>query len=147
MNVTFDRLVEFISNHWIMSSGLFIVILLLIQDFIESAFRKHKLVSPTEAVRLMDDDNTVVIDVREPHEFSEGHISNALHIPLGKLEERVYELESHKQHPIIVTCQSGTRSSAACKKLVGLGFNEVFEIKGGMLAWGDDKLPITKKRK
>jgi rhodanese-related sulfurtransferase len=146
MNVTFDRLVEFVGNHWLMTSGLFIVVILLIQDIFDSAFRKHKTVSPSEAVTLMNDDSTVVIDVREPHEFAEGHITNARHIPLGKIEERCYELESHKQNPLIVVCQSGTRSPAACKKLVNLGFTQVFEMKGGMLAWEEDKLPVTKKR-
>jgi rhodanese-related sulfurtransferase len=147
MNVTPDRLLEFIGNHWIMTSGLFIVTILLIQDFIETAFRKHKTVSPTEAVVLMNDENTVVIDVREASEFAEGHIEGARHIPLAKLEERTFELQDHKQKPVIVTCQSGTRSGAASRKLAALGFTNVYEMKGGLLAWEDQKLPVTKKRK
>jgi len=146
MNVTLDRLMEFLSNHWLMASGLFIVIILLVQDILDSVFRKHKAVSPSEAVTLMNDENTVLIDVREPHEFAEGHISNARHIPLGKIEERAYELESSKANPVIVVCQSGTRSPTACKKLVALGFTQVHEMKGGMVAWQEDKLPVTKKR-
>jgi rhodanese-related sulfurtransferase len=147
MNVTPDRLLEFIGNHWVMTSGLFIVTILLIQDFIETAFRKHKTVSPTEAVVLMNDENTVVIDVREASEFAEGHIEGARHIPLAKLEERAFELQDHKQKPVIVTCQSGTRSGAASRKLAALGFTNVYEMKGGLLAWEDQKLPVTKKRK
>ncbi len=146
MNVTLDRLIEFIGNHWIMSSGLFIVAILLIQDLIESAFRKHKTLSPTEAVALMNDDNTVVVDVREANEYAEGHIEGTRHIPVGKIEERAYELEAYKQSPVIVTCNSGTRSPQACKKLVSLGFSQVFEMKGGMMAWEDQKLPVSKKR-
>jgi rhodanese-related sulfurtransferase len=146
MNVTLDRLVEFIGNHWVMSSGLFIVAILLIQDFFESAFRKHRTVSPTEAVTLMNGDKTVVVDVREPNEYAEGHIESARNIPLSKIEERAYELEDYKQSPVIVTCHSGTRSPQACKKLSALGFANVYEMKGGMFAWEDQKLPVTKKR-
>ncbi|WP_133717637.1 rhodanese-like domain-containing protein [Methylocaldum gracile] len=146
MTVTPDRLLEFLGNHWIMASGLLIVTILLIQDFIDSAFRKHKVISPTEAVNLMNDENTIIIDVREPHEHANGHIENAKFIPLGKLEERAQELEAYKQNPVIVTCQSGTRSPQACKKLTGLGFTRVFEMKGGMLAWEDQKYPVVKKR-
>ncbi|SMF96693.1 Rhodanese-related sulfurtransferase [Methylomagnum ishizawai] len=145
MNVTFDRLVEFIGNHWIMSSGLFIVIILLIQDFIESLTRKHKTVSPIEAVALMNDDHTLVLDVREPNEFDQGHIEGARNVPLAKLESAL-ELEPHKQNPVIVTCQSGTRSQPACKQLLAQGFTQVFELSGGMLAWEDQKLPVTRKR-
>lgn len=147
MNVTPDRLLEFIGNHWIMASGLLVCTILLIQDLLDSAFKKHKAVSPMEAVVLMNDENTAVVDVREPHEFSQGHIEGARHIPLGKIDERAGELESHKAKPLIVTCQSGTRSPVACKKLSGLGFTQVFELKGGMIAWEEDKLPVTKKRK
>ncbi|MGX2039159.1 rhodanese-like domain-containing protein [Methylocaldum sp. MU1018] len=146
MTVTLDRLLEFLGNHWIMASGLLIVTILLIQDFIDSAFRKHKVVSPAEAVNLMNNENTVIVDVREPHEYANGHIENAKLIPLGKVEERAGELEAYKQNPVIVTCQSGTRSPQACKKLGGLGFTRVFELKGGMLAWGEQNYPVVKKR-
>lgn len=146
MTVTPERLLEFLGNHWLMAGGLLIITALLIQDFIDSAFRKHKVVSPAETVNLMNSENTVVIDIREPHEFANGHIESARHIPLGKIEERVHELEAYKQNPVIVTCQSGTRSPQACKKLIGLGFTRVFEMKGGMLAWEEQKYPIVKKR-
>ncbi len=146
MEVTFDRLVEFISNHWIMNSGLFIVTILLIQDLFESATRKHKTLSPTEAIVLMNDDSSVVIDVREPNEFAEGHIEGARNIPVNKVAERAYELEAHKQSPVIVTCNSGTRSPEACKNLVSQGFGQIFELKGGMMAWEEQKLPVSRKR-
>lgn len=146
MNITLDRLLEFISNHWIMSSALFIVTYLLIQDFFESAFRKHKTISPSEAVVLMNNEGTVVIDVREPNEYAEGHIEGARNIPLGKLEQRANELEAYKQSTMIVGCQSGTRSPTACKKLSALGFASLFELKGGMVAWKEQNLPLSKKR-
>jgi rhodanese-related sulfurtransferase len=107
-----ERTLQFIGNHWIMTSGLFILAILLIQDLFDSVMRKHKTVSPTEAVVLMNDDGTLVIDVREPDEFAGGHIEGAHNIPAAKLKERVWEFESHKETPIIVTCQSGTRSLA-----------------------------------
>lgn len=146
MNVTLDRLLEFIGNHWIMSSAMFIVTYLLIQDLVETALRKHKTISPNEAVLLMNDDGTVVIDVREPAEYAEGHIEGARNIPLAKLQQRAQELEAYKLSPVIVGCQSGTRSPAACKTLHALGFTRVFEMKGGMVAWGEQKLPVTKSR-
>lgn len=146
MNISIDRLLEFVSNHWLLTSGSFIVVLLLVQDVLDSVLRKHKMVSPGEAVTLMNDDSTVVIDVREPHEFSEGHINNARSIPLGKLNEMAYEIEPFKNQPVIVVCHVGTRSGDACKKLLKQGFTQLHEMKGGMQAWQDEKFPVTKKR-
>ncbi len=146
MNINPDQLLEFIGNHWIMTSGLFIVTILLIQDLIDTAFRKHKAISPSEAVLLMNNDGTLVVDVRDPNEYAEGHIEGSRNIQFAKLAERAAELEPYKETPLIVTCQSGTRSLAAGKKLTALGFKAVYEMKGGMFAWKDSGLPISKKR-
>lgn len=145
MDIT--QLAEFISNHWIMSSGWFIVTLLLIQDVFETLTRKYKSTSPTGAVALMNQEDTLVLDVREPSEYAKGHIENAVSIPFAKLDQRLHELESHKNKPVIVACQQGTRSAAACNKLIKAGFSQVHYLKGGILAWEDAKLPLRKGNK
>ena len=141
-----DRIFEFLGNHWIMVGATVVVAVLLAQDLIETLLRKHKLVTPSGAVALMNGEETIVIDVREPHEFSAGHIENARHIPLGKIDDRAYELQESKTSPVIVACQSGTRSPQACRKLAALGFTDVYELQGGMVAWEEAKLPISRKR-
>jgi rhodanese-related sulfurtransferase len=146
MNVNPQQLIEFVGNHWMMAAGLFVVAILLVQDILDSATRRHKTVTPLEAVVLMNKEETLVIDVREPNEYAEGHIDGARNIPLAKLDERAAELESHKQLPILINCQSGTRSLAAGKKLTKLGFTQIFELKGGIYGWKDQNLPLSKKR-
>jgi len=141
-----DRLFEFVGNHWIMVGATVVVAVLLTQDVIESLLRKHKLVTPAGAVVLMNDERSVVVDVRESHEFSAGHIENARHIPLGKIDDRAFELQEFKEAPVIVACQSGTRSPQACRKLSALGFSQVYELQGGMVAWEEHKLPVSRKR-
>jgi rhodanese-related sulfurtransferase len=142
-----DRLFEFVGNHWIMVAATVVVAVLLIQDLIETLTRKHRLVTPAGAVALLNTEGSLLLDVREQHEFSDGHIVNARHIPLGKISERVGEIEAFKKSPVIVTCQSGTRSPQACSKLVKAGFSDVHELQGGMVAWEEQKLPVTRKRK
>lgn len=146
MNINPEQVMEFLGNHWMMAAGLFIITILLIQDILESATRKHKTVTPNEAVLLMNNESTVIIDVREPNEYAEGHIEGARNIPLAKFDERIAELETHRELPVLLNCQSGTRSLAAGKKLTQRGFTQVFELKGGMFAWKDQNLPISKKR-
>jgi rhodanese-related sulfurtransferase len=141
------RVVEFASNHWILTSGYFLVFALIVQDFYDALTSRHKGITPTAAVQLLNDERTVVIDVREPHEFAKGHIENAKSFPLGSLDDKMFTLEQYKEVPVIVTCEQGTRSLMACKKLTKRGFTQVNELKGGMQAWGDAKLPIAVKKK
>lgn len=141
-----DRIGEFVSNHWILSSSWFVVTLLLLQDFFDVLTRKYKSTSPTDTVALLNDEETLVIDVREPAEFAGGHIANSRNIMYGKVSDKLGELEAHKNKPVVVCCQQGTRSTAICKKLVKAGFTKVHYLRGGLLAWEDAKLPLTKKK-
>jgi rhodanese-related sulfurtransferase len=137
-----DQYIEFATNHYLLSFSLVCVIFLLVQDLLSTSFTKHENISPLIAVTKMNDDNTVIIDIREQHEFIKSHIENAINIPLGKLEEQLASLEKHKHHPMIVTCQTGARSAPACKTLTKAGFDQVFSMQGGIQSWEDNKLPI-----
>lgn len=138
-----DRYIEFALNHYILSLGLIIVTYLLIQDLLESAFVKFKWISPLQAVAKMNEDNVLIIDVREPTEFSPSHIENAINTPLSSLKEQLGKLEAHKKTPVLIVCQSGTRSASAGKILTKAGFEQVFVMTGGMQLWEDQyKLPI-----
>jgi rhodanese-related sulfurtransferase len=143
-----DRYLEFILHHYILSLALAVVTFLLIQELIETAFKKFAAVSPLMAVAKMNDSDTVVIDVREPEEFLKGHIENAINTPLGNLQTHLPKLEAHKNKPILIACQTGTRSASAGKLLTKAGFERVFVITGGMQAWESDyKLPIKSANK
>ena len=91
----------------------------------------------------MNDTDTIVIDVREPHEFVASHIIDSINIPLGSLDQGLSKIISHKNKPVLISCQSGTRSASAGKILTKAGFEQVFVIIGGMQAWENDyKLPV-----
>lgn len=78
-------------------------------------------------------DDAVVLDVREPSEFSAGHAENAIHIPLGTLPARVNELPT-VEGPLPIICRSGGRSGQATAWLEAQGIAAV-NVDGGMLAW------------
>ena len=142
-----DQYIEFATNHYLLSFSLVCVIFLLIQDLISNTFNKFESVSPLIAVTKMNDEKTVVVDVREPNEFLKSHIENAINVPLGKLEEKLATLEKYKNNLIIITCQTGARSVPACKTLTKAGFEHVFNMQGGMQSWEDNKLPIKHSNK
>jgi rhodanese-related sulfurtransferase len=91
--------------------------------------------SVTEASGLLTEKKAVIIDVRENSEWSEGHISGAIHIPLAQLPERLAELKAYQSSPIITQCRSGKRSAQAADVLKSAGFSKVYNMEGGLNAW------------
>ena len=102
-------------------------------------------ISVNEATLMINRQDALVVDVRETAEWSAGHIPNARHIALGHLAKNMSEIEKHKDKPVIVVCASGNRSGMACGSLKKAGFQQVFNLSGGIGAWGDAGLPLTKK--
>lgn len=102
-------------------------------------------VTPAAATLLMNREDAIVIDVRESNEWSGGHIPGSRHIALNQLDKRLTELEKFKTRPLIVVCASGNRSGSACGRLKKAGFEKVFNLGGGIAAWSDANLPVTKK--
>ena len=137
-----DQYIEFATNHYLLVFALICVIFLLVQDLLSNSLLSLQIFPQWWRLAKMNNEDTIVIDIREPNEFIKGHIENALNIPLNKLEEKLPELEKNKNHPLIVVCQTGGRSASACKILTKAGFDQVFNMQGGMQSWEDNKLPI-----
>lgn len=81
-------------------------------------------------------DSFIFIDVREPYEYEEFNIGASL-IPLGGLMGRISELSGKEGEEIVVHCRSGARSGMAQQLLQGIGFTNVRNLTGGILAWQD----------
>ncbi len=99
------------------------------------------LLNTMAATRLIND-GAVVVDVREPSEFSAGHLPNAKHIPVGDIDKRAGELPASK--PLLVVCASGQRSGKAASLLRKAGRDQVFCLEGGLGAWRQAGLPVVK---
>ncbi|MGZ8804405.1 MAG: rhodanese-like domain-containing protein [Microbacterium sp.] len=91
--------------------------------------------------RLASLGDVLVVDVREPDEYADGHVPNAVNIPLGSLRERAEELRSSDR--VYVVCQSGRRSAIACEVLESLGSRAV-NATGGTSAWISAGLPVQR---
>ncbi|MDH3327110.1 MAG: rhodanese-like domain-containing protein, partial [Gammaproteobacteria bacterium] len=97
--------------------------------------------------RMMNDDDTLVLDVRLEKEYKEGHILGSVHIPLGALESRIRELDQYKGNTVVIYCQTGMRSKQAGNTLKKHGFENMFNIDGGLGAWAAANLPVNKTEK
>lgn len=100
--------------------------------------------TPAQATMLINREGAQVIDVRGSDEYVGGHLPESRNIPLEHIEERAGELEKFKDTPLILVCQTGTRSAGACKQLEKLGFGKVNNLEGGIAGWRSAGLPLKK---
>ena len=98
-------------------------------------------VSPTEAVRLMNREKAVVIDVSEPGEYAAAHIVGSRNIPIGRLEVAP-ELPKNKALPVVLVCASGKRAAKAAKALQVKGYPKAVALAGGLAAWKTANRPV-----
>ena len=100
-------------------------------------------VSAADAVRLINREKAVLIDVSEPAEYAAGHAVGARSIPLSALETS-RELPKNKSLPLVVVCPTGTRATRAVVALKKLGFENTTALAGGLAAWRAANLPTEK---
>jgi rhodanese-related sulfurtransferase len=75
----------------------------------------------------------VLLDVRSDREYEQGHIPGAVHVPLSDIGDRVKKLKKDKE--VVVYCRSGNQSIWAIKRLMGMGYKNLYNLKGGYNAW------------
>jgi rhodanese-related sulfurtransferase len=101
-------------------------------------------ISTLQATLLINQQNALVLDVRETSEFEKGHVLNARNLALGEFEARSAEIDRYKSKPVIVVCENGNRSDKAVAALRKQGFGQVFALSGGIGAWRQAGLPVEK---
>ncbi len=147
-----SQLGEFVVSHWDLFLALAIILTMLIGQPLSRRLRGFHDVDPQEAVGLMNRQDAVLVDVREDKEYREGHVAGSMHVPLSGLNKNLDRLQTVQDKPVIVGCRSGHRSSKAAGVLRKHGFEQVYNLKGGILAWENAGLPLNtektgKKRK
>jgi rhodanese-related sulfurtransferase len=141
-----QQFLEFMTNHSILFTAFFVVLGMLVWNIVTEQLQGTSSIQPYEAALLINHEDAVVLDVREENEYKQGHIINSVHIPLGKLSERIGRLEKYRSRPIITSCASGSRSAQMCSKLRKQGFEKVYNLKGGIYAWQNASLPLTRDK-
>ncbi len=137
------QILEFTTNHLILVGAFAAIVGMLVFTTIQGSGVEK--VGVAEATRLINHDNGLILDVRTDAEYRGGHIIDSIHVPLPQLKDQLGALEKHKTRPIITTCRTGQRSAGACGILLKSGFEKVYNLQGGVMAWQDSNLPLTKK--
>jgi rhodanese-related sulfurtransferase len=90
-------------------------------------------------------DGVLLLDVRTPAEYHDGHLDGALNVPLSELDNHLGALRGHNL--VYIYCRTGRRSHNASEILMALGFNGIINLSGGMVAWGEQYQPTTANRR
>ena len=136
------QFLEFVGNHWILSSAwLILMVAIILQHRVTAA----KSVGPQQAVMLINRSDAIVLDVREKKEFDSGHIVDSINIPLAKLNQRIAELEKYREKPMIVVDKLGQHAPEACKLLQKAGYLQAVRLAGGLTEWKAQSLPLIQK--
>lgn len=138
------QLIEFLGNHWILFMALGVILGLLTYNLI---FGDRGSVDPVGATALINQKDAAVVDVRPAADYAKGHIINAVNVPMNGFKNQTAALAKYRDRPIVVTCRSGSQSQAACHVLRKAGFPEVYNLKGGVMAWESANLPLTRKKR
>jgi rhodanese-related sulfurtransferase len=136
-----ELFVQFVVAKWYLftAAGALIAMLLL-----HEKRRGAAAVSPAQMTTLVNREDAVVLDLRDAAEYRAGHIVDSIHMPFGKLSERIAELERFRDRPVIVVCKMGHHSGAVARTLKEKGFGRVYRLGGGILEWQSAQLPLIR---
>lgn len=135
---------DFFVHHWLLTTLIFVIIIAIaIVNVLERMINAAK-VSSEAAVRLINHENAIVIDIRKREAFKERHIINSINIPFQTDEEFWNKFNQYKTRPIILVCQHGVSVMAVANKLLKSGFAKVVVLNKGISGWLEANLPTEK---
>ena len=138
--------IEFALHNWLLFLALFAIAGMLVGGEVLRKLRGVSALDAAGVLRLLNDQDAVIVDVRDSSDYKEGHIPQARHIPFNLLQERLSEFAKTKDRPIVVYCRSGAIAQSACTLLKKNGFTDVHSLNGGLPTWLDARLPISRKK-
>lgn len=110
---------------------------------VDDAKTRVKEITVTEYRDILGQEH-LLIDVREDHEWKEGHASGALHLSKGIIERDIEGRVPEKATKMVLYCGGGYRSALVADVLQKMGYTDVFSLSGGWRAWNEEALPIDK---
>jgi rhodanese-related sulfurtransferase len=141
-----DHLAQYIQlNHWLVAATAVVLVLVIVFE-IRAQGESLTTVSPQDAIRLMNR-GAVVIDLRAAEQYAAGHLAGARRLDGEQILKAGDTLKKYKQKPLIVYDESGSLGTSAARQLKRLGFEQAFNLRGGLSAWRADNLPLEKGSK
>lgn len=135
---------QFMVNNWYLILGIAMVLAMLAYGPLIQLLHGVRRVTSAEAIRLLNQEKGLLVDVREPDEYRAGHVPNAMNVPLSGLAGSLGQLGKYKSQPLIICCRTSQRSARAAVVLRKQGFAHVQVLAGGMVGWQGENLPVAR---
>ena len=137
---------EFVLNNLVLFAALLVVLVLLIKAELDHQANKGLFVSPASAIRLINNqDETLIIDIRAVAEYKKGHINGANNMLLSEFASNIEAYSDYKNKPVLIYCNSGNTTGRAIKLLKKAGYEKINNLEGGVAAWKEANMPLSKK--
>lgn len=140
-----QEITQFIGNHSILSLVWVILLSAIIFTTVQIRFSKVREIARYEAIKLINKEYAVIVDLRNRDDYCKGHIANSLNLTAADIKfGNMGELEKAKRKPVIVVCTRGTLSRTPAQNLIEAGFKRVYVLKEGILGWKGENLPLVR---
>ena len=138
-----EHLSQFITNHWQLWLLFIVVLFLTFLNELYTQKKKAKELSPQAAVDLINNDNAVVVDLRDVETFKKGHIIDSIQAKEDDFSQK--KMDKYKNKPIILVCARGIQAPAFAAKIRTQGYQPLV-LSGGIAAWQNADLPLVKSK-
>jgi rhodanese-related sulfurtransferase len=138
-----DRLLEYISHHPWLASGLALAAILVLAYELRAQKESFAAVSPQDLIRLINQ-GALLIDLRAAEAFAAGHVAGARQMSGEQILKAADTLKKHKEKTVVVYDDTGSLGASAARQLTAQGFTKALNLRGGLAAWRAENLPLTK---
>lgn len=142
--MTLDRLLEFAGQSPLLSLALVGLTLAIVYTEVARLFVGYKIVGPAQLTALINHDNALLVDVSSTADFEKGHIVGSKSVVLSQFDPENKVLAKVRELPVALVCRTGMSSADAAKRLVKAGFSKVYWLDGGIAAWQQADLPLSR---
>jgi rhodanese-related sulfurtransferase len=148
MNDILHKLPEFIGNHAALAALFAILLVAVIATLVMELFSKTRELTPAGLTLLINRETPLLIDLSSIAEFEKMHVPGAKHVAMSQFDPEKKDLAKAKDMPVVVMDKDGRGNSIkAAQRLVKAGFEKVYTLGGGVLAWHAAQLPVAKGNK
>lgn len=144
--MTIDELLAFAGRHPYLSLALVGLTIAIVYTELARLTRGYKALRPAELTALINRENALVVDLSAAKDFEKGHIAGSRSVQPSQFDPESKLLANAKSLPVVVVCRTGQGSADAAKRLKKAGFEQVYWLDGGILAWQQAELPLVKGR-
>lgn len=138
-----EKVPEFIGNNLFLVSLFVAIASLLFWNIFAGTLGASQITSP-EVTRLINHEDAVILDIRKSDAFKQGHIINAINIDVTTLASKEKQLEKYQDKTVVICCAQGSESIRIVRGLKTKGFEKLYSLKGGVSAWQNASLPLSK---